>query len=139
MKTTAGPEPIACAVCDTNPLGGRWTDQHGQIYCSVCGTPYQVWHYVGEGDDQVREQRYELSVKAESVPLLRRYYAEHGTTNGQGCFIGISTTERDYPGQLEGSRQFCEWINALPEDDDDVVVLVAAQESMNLVDETTFS
>ncbi len=69
--------PQRCVICDREPLWS-WTDTHGIAQCQ-CGTPYRLYHYEGEGDQQKRvDKAPECCVMVSWVPLLRRYLEETG-------------------------------------------------------------
>jgi hypothetical protein len=93
-----------CLVCDDPRPVYSWTDYHGEGYCTKCGTSYQL-----KGGELADGEAYpRVNVRAEWVPILRRYFAETGKLNGCGTYMSMG----DYPEQLEGLRAFSEWADA---------------------------
>ncbi len=81
-----------CEICD-NDFYVRWTDTHGVTACCHCGAPYRTIHY--DENNKTIEKPAELCIKAEYIPVLRRY---------------VSETKRQFPSgyNLPGSNyEFC--------------------------------
>ena len=107
-------EKFVCLVCDSENPGFTWSDQHGEGMCLVCGTPYQLLHYEGEGENHRRvDKPPSCNIKPEWIPALRACYADLKIMMWQGCFLGVD--EHRYPGMTHAKRQVNEWCHAHPE------------------------
>ena len=98
----------ACLVCDEPRPVYSWTDYHGEGYCIRCGTPYQLkGGELKEGEDYPR-----CNVREEWIPVLRKYYAETGCSNGGGQFMITD----DYSNLLKARVKFNVWCDAHSEE-----------------------
>lgn len=96
-------EQKPCLVCDDPAPTYSWTDYSGEGYCVKCGTPYQLkW-----GKPEGRTYPY-CDIRAEWIPLMRRFWQETGSPNGAGMFM----SGHDYPDQMEGRKKFNKWCKA---------------------------
>lgn len=111
MANTAVAEPFSCEICG-EAAGFNWSDYHGEGMCNRCGTPYQLVHYEGEGDDKKRvEKPPQLSIKTAWVLTLKRYWNETHAYMGLGqIFIW-----RDYPEAADGRQKFDAWLERHPD------------------------
>lgn len=67
---------MKCPVCDT-VLRLRWTDFHGVGACCECNTPFQVYHYEGEGDDRKLVSDVPTCMTRDHwIPFTREYWTE---------------------------------------------------------------
>ena len=100
---------MKCEICDKENPSFAWTDTHGVAQCCQCGTPYVLYHYEGEGNEQRRVEKEPLiAVQSEWIPLLREYWEQlHRIIPGGHSFPG---------GQELASRDDAEafnvWANA---------------------------
>jgi hypothetical protein len=104
---------FACAVCDSERPGFRWTDTHGVAVCGTCGCPYRLYHYENE---QPVEKPPSLAVDVEWLPLAREYWREtqrrvFPASHDMGMLR--SRGGRSYSGATdEDVEAFNEWMNA---------------------------
>lgn len=90
-----------CLVCDDSCPRYAWTDLNGEGYCLRCGTPYQLMNgKLADGETYPR-----INVRADAVPMFRRYFVETGKPWGGGCFV----IPRDYPECLRAREAFNAW------------------------------
>ena len=82
----------ACLVCD-RPISLAWTDSHGVAQCLICGAPYRIFHYEGEGNDRHRVEREpKLLLNEESLPNHRQCCTE---TKAKMSAVGLQLS---FPG-----------------------------------------
>jgi len=100
-------EQTICACCDKH-LEFRWADTHGVGVCCTCALPYQIMGYNEKKENTP-------AIKAEWLPLHRRYYQETGGKVSPGSFDmgflgGRSTT---YSGATQKDvDKWTEWMDA---------------------------
>ena len=103
-ETEAAQKAVPCQICDWDTPQFSWTDINGQGTCTRCGTPYKL--VAREGDDPADLPI--ISIKPESIPILRQYWDETGKPNGLGGYMGW----RDYPDEREYRIAFNAWDDA---------------------------
>lgn len=81
-------------------MGFRWTDTHGIGACTICGAPYRLYHYDGEGADaKPVDKPPQLLIKPDFVALTKEYWGEHkrnvapGAFNMPGSSYEVATSE----------------------------------------------
>lgn len=98
-----------CVVCDQKPMWA-WTDTHGIAQCVHCGTPYRLYHYEGEGDEQKRVDKPPQCMAIPAwIPLLRRYRAD---SKGRKIPGGFSFSEDYEVARPDDFEAFNAWCNA---------------------------
>jgi len=91
-----------CQICE-NDLFGPWSDLHGEIVCSTCGSPYQILHY-DESNKRI-DKSPSINIKDYYVPFLCQYWQETKQHMGLGTFLGRGPRYDEY-------RAFMNWLNA---------------------------
>jgi hypothetical protein len=103
---------FVCQVCDADRVLWAWTDSHGVAQCSMCGAPYRLFHYDGEGNERRRvEKPPELLVDAEAA---RRCFV---ATGAKLSAVGLHLS---FPGGYDVAsrddiRKVSEWWKSQPE------------------------
>jgi len=100
-ETEGAAAATACLICDDPRPSYSWTDYSGEGYCTRCGTVYQLqWGELREGETYPR-----INIRAEAIPMFRRYWQETGAMNGTGTFMSLA----DYPEKHAGRKVFSTW------------------------------
>lgn len=82
-----------CDICG-NKLQGRWTDLHGEMTCSTCGTPYLILHY--DKDHNRISKEPEVTIWDWYIPHLKTYWNDRKRNMGLGTWLLRNPRQSDY-------------------------------------------
>lgn len=99
-----------CEICG-KAVGFRWTDTHGVGACHLCGAPYKILYYEGEGDDLKRiDKPPQILFLPEWIPLMKKYWEENKRNCDPGAY-NIPGSSYEVATQ-EDVRVYGEWMEA---------------------------
>lgn len=103
-----------CILCNER-LSVCWTDTHGVAICVVCGLPYTIIHYEGEGAARRRvEKPAEPAITDRGMEIARAYWNEvkRRVFPAAYDFLPGNAAETYSGATLEEVRMFNEWWKA---------------------------